>query len=884
MGTAPLSKVWFADFIARGSEPSKSRFLLGLVLLRPSQLRSVPMSLRLSAPLVLAGGLALVIPAHAQNFRFDLRAEPDVIPANGLSTTSIFVQLPQSTSAITPVNTVRFATTAGTIESQAMLTGGVARVLLRSSNTPETATVTAFVGAARETITIEFAEDTGLRERYLEVASPYVAYGKDTGIITSSGKSSMDFGDLHVESDVRLDVDLNLERLWAQGTAGGIVISNGHGDKRVELHGDRLFYDLRKRQGVMRRSEGDTSNTAKGARQEFVGARFEAPPALAPDDSAAPPVTPGSDVPAFIAPPQAPPASIQGRDNLSAGTAPPDPDASEPATPQAPTTGTEAAPASIAPTVPEENEPLAEITPSVEATPDAQAVTGIDTTAGLSPVVPGSLADSPAPLVQDGETRSNPLVTNSRPVPDAPGLRADVPDYRPLPEGDFNPRIVELPPPNFNVGSGYWVSSRRLRVFPRDKVQFERASIYFNGKKAFGLPLYVLPLDGSFNPQTDMFSFNSRGGLGVKFPIPYQASKWGTGMLFLNNSMGGGFDTQSSGPSLAVQQQYWLSSRSHGNLAIDQIGHGDFNINFAHELQVDRRTTANLFVNAPRHRDLYARATIARDLSQMQVGFEGFFDRPENTVGNLRGQFFARMRPKSLGKSGWNYSLSANALAVQRVAFQLSNGGAGGVTDPNGGGISLPGRGGTDGESTGYRSLTGQTLNASLTSPTYSPWRGATFNANLLATAFNYSDKRRGLAPGVNLSFGQALGKKANLALSYTYDRSSLGLYGATSQSFTHYFTANLNANLTDKIVVSAFASRSLSDQSLYGSAGVDYYFAPKWRAGAFMDYANFSLASSSTLTTGWSLGRTIGNRELALNYDTLRSKMYVSFGGVGAY
>ena len=126
------------------------------------------MSLRFSAPLLVAGGFLLSLPAHAQA-RFDLRAEPDVIPANGLSTTSIFVQLPGSSSGMTPNSTVRFATTAGTIESQATLTGGVARVLLRSSNTPETATVTAFVNGAREGLTMRHARFTG--ERRIEIVS-----------------------------------------------------------------------------------------------------------------------------------------------------------------------------------------------------------------------------------------------------------------------------------------------------------------------------------------------------------------------------------------------------------------------------------------------------------------------------------------------------------------------------------------------------------------------------------------------------------------------------------------------------------------------------------------------------------------------------------------
>lgn len=845
------------------------------------------MSLRFSAPLLVAGGLALAMPAHAQVLRFDLRAEPNVIPANGLSTTSILVQVPQNTSSISQNQPVRFTTTAGRIESQAMLTGGVARVLLRSSSTPETATINAFIGSAHETITVEFSQDTGLRERYLEVDAPYVAYGNGTGIITSSGKSSMNFGDLHIESDVRLDVDLNLERIWAQGNAGGVIISNGRGGSKVELRGDRLFYDLRKRQGVIRRSVGDTTNTSTGARQEFVGSKFEVPtPSLLGENA---PTAKKAEQPSLIAPPQAPAFTPQGRENLADGSvapvaeaAPTQPDKTEAAPtiepePAAPTDAEKAAPEAAplgSPTESPQSQPL--LTGKIPDTPVPGAPT----------IVPDSPTDEPAPLVTEGNTLANQLVTPAKPgAPGSPDLHAEPPSYQPLPQSDITPNIVELPPPNFNVKAGLWVTARRLRVFPRDEVQFDHASIYVNGGKAFGMPQYVLPLDGSFDPQTDMVSFNTSGGIGLRVPYYYQASKYGTGAVFFNNSMRSGFGTQTSGPSLEVQQQYWLSSRSHGNFSIDQIGRGNFNVNYAHEQQLDSRTVANLYINAPRHRDLYGRATIARDLSNMQIGFEGFFDRPEGDQSNVRGQFFARMRPKSLGKSGWSYSLSANALAVQRVPFQLSNGG----TD-NGDGdqppIIIPGQdGGTGGgttTTTGYRALIGQTLNASMTSPTYSPWRGASLNVNLLATVFNYSDRRRGLAPGVNLTFGQALGKSANLSFGYTYDKSSIGLYGVSTNSFNHYFTANAYANLTKKIAVSLFGSRSLSDKSLYGNAGVDYYFAPKWRAGAFLDYANFSLSSTNTLTTGWSLGRTIGSRELAVNYDTLRSRLYVSYGGAG--
>ncbi len=959
------------------------------------------MSLRLFGCGVALGGAAVLVasPARAQNFRFELRAEPDVIPANGLSTTSIFVQVPQSSSSIVPVSSVRFATTAGSIESQAMLSGGVARVLLRSANTPGTATITAFIGNARETTTVEFAEETGLRERYLEVAAPYVAYGNGTNIITSSGAGTLDFGDLHVESDVRLDVDLANERLWAQGNAGGVRIRNGRGSKAVELRGDRLFYDLRRRQGVMRRGEGDASSGSRAARQEFAGANFGPLPPPAPGEetgahtpaSASPP-----SAPSLVAPPQAPTSIAQGRDNLTQptvqglpGTTAPAPNENSgapdkqaplnPSTPLAPDEPT--APgdqASQQPNVPTSNEPNASTssepnastssepnastssepnastsseptTPAPEQTmsptsngpttsaPDDKAAStlgeqpvplaqtpsspdgapaksdassetqtpsspdGTTSTEGTtavqnapvrqsgSAVVPGSLADTPAPLVaQDGDgNRSNPLVAQPKPVPEGePTLQTHAPAYQPLPESRGPaPRIVELPPPGFDATDGYWVTARRLRVFPRDKVQFERAKIYFNGQKAFALPIYVLPLDGSFNPQTDILAFNSRGGIGVNFPLYYQANGRGTGTVFLRNVMGGGFGTQRSGPSLAVQQQYWLNPRSHGNFSVDQIGHGDFNVNFTHQQQLDERTVADMWVSAPRHRDLFARASVQRELSQMQIGFEGFFDRPQGETGSARGQFFARMQPKNLGHTGWRYALSANALAVGRVPYALQDAtsidpGAGIGLPGRGGGIGLPGGGTNSG--TRYRSLFGQTLNASFSSPNYSPWRGSSFSANLLATAYNYSDGRRGLAPGANFAFNQAIGQVANLSLSYTYDRSSIGLYGATGTSFTHYFTASASANLSPKIALSAFASRSLSDRSLYGSAGADYYFAPKWRLGAFLDYANFSGGLASNLNTGWSLGRTVGNRELSLNFDSTRRKLYFQYGGLG--
>lgn len=867
------------------------------------------------APTMLGAGAlvaCLSLPAQAQNFRFILRAEPDVIAANGISTTSIFVQLPQNRDAITAAQTVRFATTAGTIEGQAQLNGGVARVLLRSSNTPGTAIVTAFIGSSREAITVEFSEENGLAQRTLEIAAPYIAYGADASQITASGPTSLDFGDTHIESDVRLDVDLGAERVWAQGSQGRVIIRQGRGAKAKELRGDRLFYDLRRKSGVLRRSEAQPNLPA---RQEFIGNDFAEPPEPSSDTSNTitlqnPPDTAAANSPAgsTVASPSKPLETPGNRGSIFvAPNAPPltgapseksdRPDALTPPLllPNAPKP--EAQPALPDSEKPTPSEPVGTqggaITPA-EVGVGASPAAPIEVPAAGAAITPGSLSGVLGALVDEksrGESLAGlpPTSQKGDPVsgsPEAPGL-PEAPDYAPLnqPEGP-TPRIVELPPPVIDAASGYWVAARRVRVFPRDKVQFERAAIFFNGAKAFGAPLYVLPLDGSFNPTTDTISFNSQGGIGLKFPFYYQATKGGTGAIYLKREQTGGFSANGGGFSLALDQQYWLSPDSHGRFSIDRIGQGSFDLNYQHQLQISPTTSGALYLSAPRHRDLFARASLATSISSLQLGFEGFFDKPQGTDSNLRGQFFARSRPREIGKSGWNYTLSANALAVQRNPRALiNNSTSGGVTGGTtggglGGGIGGPrgGGGDTDVQTTlSNRPLLGQTFGTSLQSPFYSPWRGSGLTANLLATGFNYSDGRRGFAPGANLSFSQKLGR-LDARFDYTYDKSNVGLYAVGSDSFTNYFSGTVGVQFSSNLALSSFLSRSLNDSSTYGSADLSYFFAPKWRAGLFTDYSSFSRAKS-LLNYGGSLGRAFGSREISINYDAQRGRIYFELG-----
>jgi hypothetical protein len=223
-------------------------------------------------------------------------------------------------------------------------------------------------------------------------------------------------------------------------------------------------------------------------------------------------------------------------------------------------------------------------------------------------------------------------------------------------------------------------------------------------------------------------------------------------------------------------------------------------------------------------------------------------------------------------------TVSANLTAWNRYAesrYVDVNGGSGGIGLP---GRPRPGTGTQLVES--YRPAFGQTLDLSLQGPQRRLWKGASLDTTLRASAFNHSINGRGAAPGWTFGFNQQMGRLASLRLDYSYDKSGSlfnGLNG--SGNVSHFISGALNVAPTDKIGISLFATHSLSDRSLYGTASLDYAFAPKWRAGLFSDYSRFD-GDDALLDYGVSLGRTIGQREVSVNWDRLRGRVYFELGG----
>lgn len=207
---------------------------------------------------LLAAVLLFISGASAQTpFRLNLRVDPDILPANGISTATITVVVYDSAGFRVDDGTpVQFSTTLGSIEPQtAMLMNRTARVTLRSANTSGVARISAVVGPGHAERDVEFVDSDAYARssRYISVAArhrdTYLAYGVDSQVITTSGDAEWRFGAISVHADVKTDFDLLTQVLFAEGTPGKnhVVISNG----KQTLEGDQLIYNAQRRRGTL---------------------------------------------------------------------------------------------------------------------------------------------------------------------------------------------------------------------------------------------------------------------------------------------------------------------------------------------------------------------------------------------------------------------------------------------------------------------------------------------------------------------------------------------------------------------------------------------------------------------------------------------------------
>jgi invasin-like protein len=186
--------------------------------------------------------LSLTAAAFGSNGSLALRATPEVVRADGHSTTTITAEVRDSGGGIVPDGTpVHFTTTTGQIDAVAPTVGGRARATFTSDALAGVAQVSAFAGTASATISVRMAEDPNAltpRSRVLTVHGKYVAYSESLGVLEAIGDARLTWKDQTITAQA-VQADLFNHVIRAQD---GVRIETKKSKKSVT--GDRLALDM----------------------------------------------------------------------------------------------------------------------------------------------------------------------------------------------------------------------------------------------------------------------------------------------------------------------------------------------------------------------------------------------------------------------------------------------------------------------------------------------------------------------------------------------------------------------------------------------------------------------------------------------------------------
>lgn len=180
-----------------------------------------------------------------------LSATPDVILADGKSTTTLTATVRDGNGGVAPDGTVvRFTTSLGLLEKDTATTeGGIARVNLTSASQAGTTTVTAtsFLSSAGGSSTgaaaVEFTTDRDAvyaigESRWIQVEAPHdLLYSADSKIVEAhdrNGGACLHFKSLDITADA-LQVDLQSQKLLARNAT---LKRSHHSLRAVELQYD----------------------------------------------------------------------------------------------------------------------------------------------------------------------------------------------------------------------------------------------------------------------------------------------------------------------------------------------------------------------------------------------------------------------------------------------------------------------------------------------------------------------------------------------------------------------------------------------------------------------------------------------------------------------
>jgi hypothetical protein len=400
-----------------------------------------------------------------------------------------------------------------------------------------------------------------------------------------------------------------------------------------------------------------------------------------------------------------------------------------------------------------------------------------------------------------------------------------------------------ISPPEYTT-AGYWITAQRMTIYPQDKIQFQKAAVYLQGKRLMSWPHYVLPLNGATT--SDILGVNTLGGISLDMPFYYRANPSGTGAIRLRHYGSDGFYSDAPGWSLGLEEEYYVGHRGRGFFAADQLFRRDWGIYWQHEHQFSPTTKADIFVDFPYHENLFTRFSLYKDTKAGHLGVETFASRPSEGASTLFTQAYFQTPARRLSKN-LSYSTSFNLFHSRNPDSPQAN-------------------------------VVGQSANLVLYPRPIPLGKSTALSGSVRTNLFNDSSGQRGVSWGTNWNLRQQLGKSLQASLGYSLDSGGgFSSFGAGRAS-SHYLTFQLFGMQGNKLHGNLYLTRDLKNQFSYGSGYVSYRLSPLWRVGLFAYRSDFLSTSFNDLEI--SVGRVIFQRELVVAWSKSRGKIYLELGG----
>lgn len=420
-------------------------------------------------------------------------------------------------------------------------------------------------------------------------------------------------------------------------------------------------------------------------------------------------------------------------------------------------------------------------------------------------------------------------------------------------------------------GSRLTVVSRSIQVEPGRRLQFRRATFYFDGTKTASLPFHIMNLD-----QATLFNDQIVGvgpqGLQVDFPLYYDVRPEGVGTLHLRRGarVGDGAFATRTGWSFDVEQAYNGRQGASGVVEINGLSRRDWGTRLRHAQQLGRGTTASAFVDFPNHRTLFATTQIARSFKTFTLNASNGFSRSPGYADVLTGTQSAAssdFRTQLLGETydrqtfgipSLRYVLSAS-VGRQFYFGARQAGQSRGVTS----------------EFAGTRLFTTPLTIARAMTATQSVSLGQTWLQGTSGT----SAGRSGLSIQGTTSLNREIPRFGMLGVSYDFTQTPL-LSGVNAAAFSGRHRIGATAYLAqgDGWGITFNGSRALdAPQSTLFASG-QFRIAGPWRGRISLSTSD--IAGIAYREVEYALIRRIADRDIAVYYSTTSQRFQLDLSG----